>query len=252
LVNIVCALGGFSVLFWAQTALKPEIRHVHGYNFPQMYAFANAFNIANKFSASCFLINWFILATRLAWIPAFSLIFETFRIAAKPIAMFFIIFFIVFSGFAFAFAFVFDLNKDFRSIAHSFQSLFRMLLGDLGADELFEEEPVLAPILYFTFVATCTLVTFNILITILMDGWAEAKQRAASMDERKKQEQHIDVARSFWEFIASLPVLRYLNHWAIQQAVGEERAVIRLQRFYRSKHDRRDLAGSCELQAHPL
>jgi hypothetical protein len=87
------------------------------------------------------------------------------------------------------------------------------------------------------FVATCTLVTFNILISILMDGWAEAKQRAADMDERKKQEQHIDITRSFWEFVASLPVLHYLSRGAVQQAFDEERAVILLQRFYRLQRD---------------
>jgi hypothetical protein len=148
-----------------------------------------------------------------------------------------VIFFIVFSGFGFAYAHIFELNQDFRCIATAFQSLFRMLLGDLGADTLFKQEPFVAPILYFMFVATCTLVTFNILISILMDGWAEAKQRAADMDDRKKQEQHIDITRSFWEFVASLPVLHYLSRGAVQQAFGEERAVILLQRFYRLQRD---------------
>jgi hypothetical protein len=59
------------------------------------------------------------LAICLEWIPDFSLLFRTFRIASKPISSFFVIFAIVFMGFGISHYMLFAFDEDFRNIQFS-------------------------------------------------------------------------------------------------------------------------------------
>ena len=118
-------------------------------------------------------LNWLKLPYYLNFIPQFSLLFRTFHHAAEPIAAFIVVFFIVFFGFAMSHAILFNLECfEFRDLTSSMLALFRMLMGDLDGEALFESDPVMGPIIFILFVCFCVLIVFNILISILVRAWS--------------------------------------------------------------------------------
>jgi hypothetical protein len=80
------------------------------------------------------------------------------------------------------------------------------------------------------------LVTFNILISILMDGWTEAKERAEAPDEKRKHEQQINVWRSFVVYLNTFWLLSKFNHGLLERIEAKEVAAILIQEWWCTTH----------------
>jgi hypothetical protein len=218
------------VLTWC-VSVEPHIKEVNGAHFPVFFAEANKSRIVTRLNAFSNFLNWMKLAICLEWIPDFSLLFRTFNIAQKPIASFFVIFSIVFMGFAVSHHMLFSFDQDFRNIQFSMLSLFRMLVGDLDSGNLFEWDPLMGPFMFVIFIALCVLIVFNILVSMLMDAYSEA--RALIREERAKGAT-INLEISFIEFVQSSRLLRHLG-WSgtLRKLQLEESSANILQMWWR-------------------
>ena len=73
---------------------------------------------------------------------------------------------------------------DFSDFASSFTTLFLVILGEFDFSALNESNPVLAPILFFSFVIVVFFVLVNMFIAIL----SEAHEAVASRNEEADDE----------------------------------------------------------------
>ena len=98
--------------------------------------------------------------------------------AASDILHFLVIFVVVYVAYAHAFFMAFGSDLPaFASLLDSLYSLFMVILGDFDFNEMKEANPIMTPVLFFSFIASCFFVLLNMFIAILTEAYEKAKVR---------------------------------------------------------------------------
>lgn len=105
-----------------------------------------------------------------------SLFGKTLKHARPALMLFSVQFGIVFTAYVMIGALVFGSNvARFKSILTSFMSLLRVILGKSEFTDLFEINPVIGPLFFFTFVFFVSWVLINMFLAILNDAYHQVQ-----------------------------------------------------------------------------
>ena len=109
-----------------------------------------------------------------------SMLSATLRNSAKDMVTFSVVFFTVLSAFSqFSYIIFGSKLQGYATFITTVESLIAMLLGSFDYDELAEAEPVLGPILFFTFVIVMMFALLNMFLSIINDTFAQVKEDAS-------------------------------------------------------------------------
>ena len=112
-----------------------------------------------------------------------STLILTIKLAAAPLASFFLMFFILFLAYVqFAFI-VFGIdNSDFASFSATLGSMLSLTLGSFDFDALRDSSRLLGPAFFFSYVVTVFFVVMNVFIGILSDALNEVASDSSKQD----------------------------------------------------------------------
>jgi len=116
--------------------------------------------------------------------PRLALITNTLAVAATDLAHFLIVFLCVFVSYAVMGTVCFGQeDQNFSTLDRSTMSCFRCLMGDFDFDLMVESGRTWPSILYFaSFMGLLSMIVLNMLIAIIMDAYAEAKNSSKSAE----------------------------------------------------------------------
>jgi hypothetical protein len=83
-----------------------------------------------------------------------------------------------------------------------------MLIGDLDSGSLFQWDPLMGPLMFVIFIALCVLIVFNILVSMLMDAYSDAR---VMIKQEHAKSSRINLEISFIEFIETFPLIKYFG-----------------------------------------
>jgi len=103
----------------------------------------------------------------------------TMAIAMSDLMHFFILFFLIFLGYA-AMAFILfgPYLEGYRTFGRVTQKLGQTMIGDFDFEEIFEIDPLMASIMFWTFIILVFFTLVNVFLAILIDSYAEAKEES--------------------------------------------------------------------------
>lgn len=107
--------------------------------------------------------------------------FNTTMFNAKQDSVYFILIMgLIMFGFAQSFYLAFNTDlPGYRSVFNSLLTVFEMMLGDFDFNELYDRNPVLGPLLFFSWEILAFFVLTNIFIAIINNSYAAAEDSAA-------------------------------------------------------------------------
>lgn len=133
-----------------------------------------------------------------------TILAQTLRGAAGPLAAFsvvFLVFFFSYSLFAFA-VFGKDL-PEFYNFVSTCETVMGILLGAFDYLSIEEAAPVLGPLFFFSFMVMGTFILMNMFLTIVLDVFSEVKE---SIDEQENEYEIVDfMIRRFRKFTGMQP-----------------------------------------------
>jgi hypothetical protein len=116
------------------------------------------------------------LVKYLSWSPRYALVTSTLAKAFAGVSRFALIFLLFMYGFASAHMLAFGTKvKEFRNMTFSSLQLLKSLLGDFDLDELHRANYIMGPMMFALYVAVSVFVVLNVVIALVVDGYAEAK-----------------------------------------------------------------------------
>jgi len=150
-------------------------------DFPTIGATAN--NELNIISLNFFLI-YFKIFKYMANVPRMGSILQTLRFAAVDLMLFMVLVLIIYFGFSAAFYVCFGhANRDFRSLGDSVGALNRIVLGDYDYPALYGISPIMAQVLFYSFVLVVVFVVLSMFLALISDAYAEVKaQEPANLE----------------------------------------------------------------------
>ena len=146
--------------------------------------------------------------------PRLSQLTLTLSEAASDIGAFMIIFLVVFLAYAQAFTMAFGMEVDaFQSFPTSVTTLFLVILGEFDFQALLDANPVLAPVLFFTFVIFVFFVLVNMFIAIL----SEAHEVVASRVNEETDEFIVQMREGWQRRVRSLSKKKYQGSESVEE-----------------------------------
>eukprot|EP00947_MAST-08B_sp_MAST-8B-sp1_P001841 g1841.t1 len=119
---------------------------------------------------------WFKVVNYLSFSSRFGLLTSTLARSLKLSMSFLLIFVIILWGFVQAHLMCFGTHlKNYRNVQQTVYSLITSLMGDFDFESMNEVQPTLGPAMFLIFVVCCVFMVFNILIAIISDAYAHAK-----------------------------------------------------------------------------
>lgn len=116
-----------------------------------------------------------------------NLLWRTLRFAAKDLLAFVIIFFTIFFGFAVMGFLTFGTAvQQYHSLSVSLTSCFQMLLGAFDYDDLYNANPTMAGIFFFSFMISIYLICVNMFIAIMSEYYSLAQTEKKNLEESKR------------------------------------------------------------------
>jgi len=116
-----------------------------------------------------------------------NLLWRTLRFAAKDLLAFVIIFFTIFVGFAVMGFLTFGTAvQQYHSLSVSLTSCFQMLLGAFDYEEIYNANPTMAGIFFFSFMISIYLICVNMFIAIMSEYYSMAQNEKKTLEENKR------------------------------------------------------------------
>ena len=113
-----------------------------------------------------------------------SVLWSTIYFAFDQLLMFMVVFLIMLAGFGFAAIFVFGTKLgDFRDITNACSSLLRALLGEFDYTAMRWAAPSIAPIFFGLYIFIVVLVSLNLIIAIVVDGYEKARNNLSGEED---------------------------------------------------------------------
>ena len=107
-------------------------------------------------------LNWFKVVFFLSFLPTFGLLLDTLNLAAPNLLGFLVVFLVVFSGFAQAHTMVFGMQSEsYATFERSSWTLLRALLGDFDYMEMYDVDPIMAPLFFIFYITLAIMVILN-------------------------------------------------------------------------------------------
>ena len=130
-----------------------------------------------------FFLMYFKVFKYLSKVPRMDSILLTVSTCSFDLFLFFIMFSIIMFGFTAAFYIVFGpYLADYRTLGTAFSTLFRVLLGDFSYGDLVDINPVMAGLLFYTFILMGFMLLMNMLLAIVCDSFADVKGNQSEED----------------------------------------------------------------------
>ncbi|KAJ0404487.1 hypothetical protein P43SY_008807 [Pythium insidiosum] len=117
-----------------------------------------------------------------------NLLWRTLRFAAKDLLAFVVIFFIIFIAFAIMGFLTFGSKvRQYHSLSVSLTSCFQMLLGAFDYNVIYEANPAMAGLFFFSFMISVYLICVNMFIAIMSEYYSLAQDEKKRHEENKRQ-----------------------------------------------------------------
>lgn len=145
------------------------------------------FSAITNFAAALALVSVAIIFKYLRLNSRLNLLWRTLRFAAKDLLAFVVIFFTMFVGFAIMGFLTFGSStRQYHSISVSLTSCFQMLLGAFDYNQIYNANPAMAGIFFFSFMISIYLICVNMFIAIMSEYYSLAQNEKKTRDENKR------------------------------------------------------------------
>uniref|UniRef100_A0A1A8FJE0 Polycystin-2 n=3 Tax=Nothobranchius korthausae TaxID=1143690 RepID=A0A1A8FJE0_9TELE len=159
---------------------------------PRFEPLANLQVQFNNMAAAIVFFSWVKLFKFINFNKTMNQLSSTMSRCAKDLVGFAIMFFIIFLAYAQLAYLVFGTQvNDFSSFQASILTQFRIILGDFNFPEI-EENPVLGPIYFTTFVFFVFFILMNMFLAIINDTYSEVK---ADMSQQRSEMEMTDLIK---------------------------------------------------------
>lgn len=102
---------------------------------------------------------------------------KTLSTAATPLLSFLVVFFIFYIAYSILFYSLFGpLLGEYRSFLSTIETLFNTVMGAFDFEIIRENNRLLGPIVFFSFMIIMVMILMNVFLTILMDSFAEVQE----------------------------------------------------------------------------
>uniref|UniRef100_A0A1A7WAE6 Polycystin-2 n=3 Tax=Iconisemion striatum TaxID=60296 RepID=A0A1A7WAE6_9TELE len=160
---------------------------------PRFEPLANLQVYFNNMAAAIVFFSWVKLFKFINFNKTMNQLSSTMSRCAKDLVGFAIMFFIIFLAYAQLAYLVFGTQvNDFSSFQASILTQFRILLRDFNFSEIQEENPVLLPIYFTTFVVFIVFILMNMFLAIINDTYSEVK---ADMSQQRSEMEMTDLIK---------------------------------------------------------
>ncbi|GLD93807.1 hypothetical protein PINS_up002412 [Pythium insidiosum] len=141
-----------------------------------------------NFAAGLALVSVSIVFKYLRLNTRLNLLWRTLRFAAKDLLAFVVIFFIIFIAFAIMGFLTFGSKvREYHSLSVSLTSCFQMLLGAFDYNVIYEANPAMAGLFFFSFMISVYLICVNMFIAIMSEYYSLAQDEKKRYEENKRQ-----------------------------------------------------------------
>uniref|UniRef100_A0A8C6M8C3 Polycystin-2 n=1 Tax=Nothobranchius furzeri TaxID=105023 RepID=A0A8C6M8C3_NOTFU len=165
---------------------------------PRFEPLANLQVQFNNMAAAIVFFSWVKLFKFINFNKTMNQLSSTMSRCAKDLVGFAIMFFIIFLAYAQLAYLVFGTQvNDFSSFQASILTQFRIILGDFNFPEI-EENPVLGPIYFTTFVFFIFFILMNMFLAIINDTYSEVK---ADMSQQRSEMEMTDLIKKVFNYI---------------------------------------------------
>lgn len=145
------------------------------------------FSAITNFAAALALVSVAIIFKYLRLNSRLNLLWRTLRFAAKDLLAFVVIFFTMFVGFAIMGFLTFgSATRQYHSISVSLTSCFQMLLGAFDYNQIYNANPAMAGIFFFSFMISIYLICVNMFIAIMSEYYSLAQTEKKAREENKR------------------------------------------------------------------
>lgn len=180
IVNLTCFLCVMAIKIHTMRtvdALKIQVDEERYINLQPVGQYMLAYSNLNAFNG---VLTWLKLFKFLRIFPAIAM-FNTTMFNAKQDSVYFILIMgLIMFGFAQSFYLAFNTDlPGYRSVFNSLLTVFEMMLGDFDFNELYDRNPVLGPLLFFSWEVLAFFVLTNIFIAIINNSYAAAEDSAS-------------------------------------------------------------------------
>lgn len=150
---------------------------------PLAWSFSAITNIA----AALALVSIAIIFKYLRLNSRLNLLWRTLRFAAKDLLAFVAIFFVMFVGFAIMGFLTFgSATRQYHSISVSLTSCFQMLLGAFDYNQIYNANPAMAGVFFFSFMICIYLICVNMFIAIMSEYYSHAQNEKKDREANKR------------------------------------------------------------------
>jgi hypothetical protein len=187
-------------------------------------------------------LNWFKAIPILSLSKTFMVFGITLQKSASHVSGFLVVFCMIMFGFTQAHVLMYGHRlKQFQTMASSFFSLIKALLGEFDFDALREANPYMGPAMFIVFIVLSVFVVLNMLIAIISDAYKEAKKETENKTD-------IDLIKLIMHYIhqsmLDLPVVgKYLARAEAKvvevEHIMEEKIMHSIHRVHPDKHEER-------------
>lgn len=146
-----------------------------------------SFSAVTNLAAALALVSIAIIFKYLRLNTRLNLLWRTLRFAAKDLLAFVAIFFVMFVGFAIMGFLTFGSStRQYHSISVSLTSCFQMLLGAFDYNQIYNANPAMAGIFFFSFMISIYLICVNMFIAIMSEYYSHAQNEKKEREENKR------------------------------------------------------------------
>ncbi|DAZ93029.1 TPA: hypothetical protein N0F65_010876, partial [Lagenidium giganteum] len=145
------------------------------------------FSAITDYAAALALVSVAIVFKYLRLNTRLNLLWRTLRFAAKDLLAFVVIFFTMFFGFAVMGFLLFGSSvRQYHSLSTSLTSCFQMLLGAFDYNEMYDSNPAMAGLFFFSFMISIYLICVNMFIAIMSEYYSVAQAEKKQYEENKR------------------------------------------------------------------
>ncbi|KAL0214585.1 hypothetical protein P9112_006769 [Eukaryota sp. TZLM1-RC] len=186
-IRIIVLFCIFGLRIYAVYTLSSTSTRQAGYTESDAHVYQSVGFLMNQelniMSVVAFLM-WFNLFKFLDLSNRLSLLTKVLKSSAKDVAAFAVIFGIIFMGYAFAGRLAFGIDVyEYRSMKHSFLSLFRMVVGDFDYDSIFLANRAIGPFFIISFMFLVFFILLNMFLAIINDTFTVVREQEAQNKE---------------------------------------------------------------------
>eukprot|EP00947_MAST-08B_sp_MAST-8B-sp1_P004321 g4321.t1 len=181
-INIVCYYmqWGLKIWAWIQFPSGFDIdsdAYINYRSYAEIYRQSRYINAINSF------LCWFKVVLYMSLVPSFALVVDTTARAAPQVGGFMLVFAMILFAFVSMMTMCFGTELDnYRDFLTACFTLVNALLGDMDFHELRLAHWFIGPILFILFVFVGVFITFNILIAIISDAYADTQDALKDAD----------------------------------------------------------------------